>query len=909
LGAAQAIFSARMPQFIRHFGACFAAIGLGLVASQGQPLQRVPNTTLQLPVSPPGYLYASSNALGTLTFTNPVVIVSPPSETNRLFIVEKRGRIVVVTNLAAPTRTIFMDIDPRVTSGTDTDVGGEEGLLGLAFHPGYATNRFFYVFYTGNDTTSTGSGRHDILSRFTTDPSDPNNGLTNSEVKLIRQRDEASNHNGGDLHFGPDGYLYVSLGDEGGGDDSWNNSQRITNDFFSGILRIDVDKRPGSLNPNPHAGVTGTTNYAIPPDNPFLHTSLGGDWNGTFNGFSLSNNLARVRTEFWAVGLRNPWRMSFDRATGWLYCGDVGQGAREELDIIVRGANYGWAYREGTIARPGSSTPPPGFTHVNPILDYGRGEGSTIIGGVVYRGQFITPLFGAHIFADYGSSGQIWMTRYNGTNATAKQLLVTDTAISAFGVDPRNGDVLYADLNGGINSTIDRIIPTSPTGQQYPTNLALTGAFADLTTLTPNPGIVAYDLNLPFWSDNAIKTRWFSLPNTNLTMVFNREGNWSFPTGAVWIKHFDLELTNGVPESRRRLETRFIVKYASGVYGITYRWGNSLTNATLVPENGLDETFVINEGGGILRTQVWHYPSRAECLQCHTAPGGFALGFSTAQLNRDFDYAGAVTNQISALSQAGYFNTNVTGIHTLRSLFHPTNDAVSLEYRVRSYLAANCAQCHQPGGTSQGIWDARLTTTTPNAGIINGELINNAGNPDNRVIAPGSLTDSMMLARITSLGAGRMPPLATTVLDTQAINLLCAWITNDLPSHVSFADWQVNYFGGTNAPDAGPNDDADGDGAKNYLEYLTQTNPTNSLNAWRIFVELSNSTPQIAFPQIANRAFEVQTTPDLNATSTWSPLDVSGNQPVFASSNRTARVSDTQSADTNKFYRVRVYEP
>ena len=133
---------------------------------------------------------------------------------------------------------------------------GERGLLSVAFHPGYATNGFFYVFYTGNDNTGLGTTRHDILSRFSTAPADPNQGLPASEVKLIRQRDEANNHNGGDLHFGPDGYLYVSLGDEGGGNDSWNNSQIITNDFFSAILRIDVDKRPGSLNPNPHAGLT-----------------------------------------------------------------------------------------------------------------------------------------------------------------------------------------------------------------------------------------------------------------------------------------------------------------------------------------------------------------------------------------------------------------------------------------------------------------------------------------------------------------------------------------------------------------------------------------------------------------------------------------------------------------------------
>jgi glucose/arabinose dehydrogenase len=178
---------------------CLIAIWPALVQAA---LERVPATTLTLPASPPTFGYNSTNALGNQIYTNPVAIVTPPGETNRLFILEKRGRIVVITNLAAPTRTIFMDIVARVTAN-DT-VGGEEGLLGLAFHPGYATNGYFYVFYTGTDFG--GNTRHDILSRFTTSPTDPNQGLSGSEIRIISQRDEASNHNGGDVHFGPDGY-------------------------------------------------------------------------------------------------------------------------------------------------------------------------------------------------------------------------------------------------------------------------------------------------------------------------------------------------------------------------------------------------------------------------------------------------------------------------------------------------------------------------------------------------------------------------------------------------------------------------------------------------------------------------------------------------------------------------------
>lgn len=861
------------------------------------PLQRVPNTTLtNMPPAPPQFGYTLANAFAGLSLSQPVCIASPPGETNRLFILEKGGNIVVITNLASPNRTVFMSLSVLSDS--------ESGLIGLAFHPGYATNGSFFVFSSRSLNTSQGNGRHQRISRFETSPTDPNQGLPGTELPLITQFDTAGNHNGGDLHFGPDGYLYASLGDEGAQYNGNRNGQIITNKFFSAILRIDVDKRPGNLLPNPHPA--STTNYFIPADNPFIGLT-------SYNGQTL--NPANIRTEFYAIGFRNPWRMSFDPATGFLYVGEVGQDLYEEVDVITKGGNYGWAYYEGLHLAPqlypGQPTllnnPPPGLTA--PIQEYPHGganyQGNAVIGGVVYRGSRISQLYGAYVFGDNGS-GNVWMLRYDGSNIVPFQRITGAEGPSAFGTDPRNGDVLIAQLNNNQTGRLD--YNSTSSGTPLPPTLANSGAFSDLTSLTPNAGIVPYDLNVPFWSDNAIKTRWFSLPNTNCAFGFQPESNWSFPTGAVWIKQFELELTNGVPESRKRLETRFIVKNDAGVYGVTYRWGNSLTNATLVPEEGMDENFVIAEGGGILRTQVWHYPSRVECVICHTA-GGLALGFNTGQLNRDFDYGTGPTNQIAALNLAGYFSNNVAGIHALRKMAHPNNPSASLEYRVRSYLAANCVQCHQPAGTGKSLWDARITTPTAAAGIIDGALLNNGGDANNRVIKPNSLINSMMLARISTLGSGRMPPLDSTVLDMEAINLLSAWITNDLPSYVSFAAWQSNYFGATNAPNAGAAADPDADNAVNYLEYLTHTDPINSLDAWTISIALSNGAPQIIFPQIANRAFEVQGTTNLFDANSWSPLDVPANAPFFSISNRTATIDGALSLFTNKFYRVRIFEP
>ena len=746
------------------------------------PLQRVPNTTLQMPLTPPTVGYMTTNAFPGLSLTNPVCFISAPGETNRLFIVEKRGRIVVITNLAAPTRAIFMDITSRVISSSDTSVGGEEGLLGMAFHPGYRTNNYFYVFYTGNATTAAGTGRHDILSRFRISLSNTNLGDTTSETRYIVQFDEASNHNGGELQFGEDGYLYLALGDEGGAFDNWGNSQRINRDYFAAMLRIDVDRRPGNLNPNAHAAVPSVLNYAVPADNPYIGAT-------SFNGLPVIPTS--VRTEFWAVGLRNPWRFVFDRVTDTLYLGHVGQGQVEWVNILKKGDNCGWNFYEGGLQW--TNPVPPGFTSFStPLVQYGHTNSrNCVIGGVVYRGFKLSQLYGAYVYGDY-NSGEVWGLRHSG-NTVTQHFNITQNGshrITAFGTDPSNGDVLYAAARSGTNSTVERIVyNTTTNGAPLPPTLANTGAFTNLASLTtaqdplwPADGIVPYDINVPFWSDNANKTRWFSIPNTNLTMGFSPVGNWTFPNGTVWIKHFNLELTNGVAESARRLETRFLVRNNSGIYGAVYRW-NSPTNAALVGEAGLDEALVINDGG-TLRTQVWHYPSRNECVLCHTPQGGFALGFKTEQMHRDFDYGSAVTNQIAALSEAGYFNTAVSNLANLPALASSADTNSSLEFRVRSYLAANCAQCHQPGGSAhQSLWDGRAATPTALAGLIHGPLMNNLGNTNNRVVVPLSPSNSVLLTRISTrdlfaLSPIQMPPLDSHLVDTQAVMLLGEWISS-----------------------------------------------------------------------------------------------------------------------------------
>ena len=819
--------SVKSKVFLRPIVVCWL-LTMTAFAANAQ-LQRVANTSLtNLPPQPPQFGYTLANAFPTVTLSQPVCIASPPQETNRLFILEKNGNIIVITNLAAPTRTVFMSLPVLSDS--------ESGLLGLAFHPGYATNGYFFVFSSRDLSDSQGSGRHQVISRFQASPPNVNVALPATELMLISQFDTQGNHNGGDLHFGPDGYLYASVGDEGLQYNGDFNAQVITNKFFSAILRIDVDKRPGNLLPNPHPA--SSTNYFIPADNPFVGVT-------NFNGHTF--NATSVRTEFYSIGYRNPWRFSFDPATGFLYVGDVGQDLYEEVDVVPKGGNCGWSYYEGLHVASQLYPGQPGILLTNnapsglifPIQEYPHSgtvgyTGNSVIGGVVYRGNRISQLYGAYVFTDNGS-GNVWFLHYDGSNTVPFQQITTSAGPSAIGTDPRNGDVLIAQLN---NNQIGRLdYNSTPTGAPLPPTLADTGAFTNLTTLAPAAGIVPYNLNVPFWSDNAIKTRWFSVPNANLTIGFNSSGNWSFPTGTVWIKHFELELTNSVPASRKRLETRFIVRNTNGVYGITYRW-DSATNATLVPESGTNDTLVINNGG-ILQTQLWHYPSRSECLACHTSAGGYGLGFRTEQLNRNFTYDSLTTNQIYALNAAGYFNPPATNPPAmLLTLAAATNTAVSLEYRARSFLAANCAQCHQPGGAAQRAnWDARITTPTVNAGLVRGIPANNFGNTNNFIITPQSPANSILLTRISTRDLGalpsiQMPPLDSMLVDAQDVQLVSDWIMSLPPDGApAKPGFNLSVHSGTGFILGGTN------GWPGQFYYvLTSTNLTLPHNQWTMML-------------------------------------------------------------------------
>ncbi len=757
---------------------CFVLVSLQI--SHGQ-LTRVANSTLNLPADLPSGTYTTQDAFPGLSFLDPVAIVSPPGETDRLFIVEQTGRIAIIPDLTVPSKSIFLDIQSRVRSS-----GNEEGLLGLAFHPNYNAAGepgygHFFVYYLRTDNGT----RYWRLSRFSVSSGNPNLADSNSEVPLITQQDQASNHNGGDLHFGDDGYLYLSVGDEGGANDTYDNGQHIDKDFFAAIFRIDVDSKLENLLPNSHAAVHAGS-YRIPIDNPFIGAT-------TFNGSAVSPNS--IRTEIWAIGMRNPFRMSFDRPTGRLFVADVGQGAREEIDILsstvfaTNGGipNYGWSYREGFDAfnnGPGGSTPPAAFQAIDPIHHYERSLGRSVTGGLVYRGAKYPELSGDYLFADY-VSGRIWAMDKPGVAGQSVTQIATDSQIAGFGINPLSGEILLADDNSNRSQddTIRKIVRTEQTGTQPPALLSQTGAFSNLSSLTPNPGIVPYDVNVPFWSDRSGKSRWFSIPDVNDDMTWAENDSWTFPEGQVWIKHFDLDLDPDNPGTNiRRVETRFLVKTTDDVYGITYKWNAAQTDADLVAENGTTEDFMVTQGGSQI-TQTWEFPSRADCRTCHNETAGFSLSFSTRQLNSDFTHGASTENQITALENAGYFDNTPPAPATLPEFFAADDDSATLESRARSYLAVNCAQCHQPGGVALGSWDARPEISLEASKILDGALVNNNGDPFNRVAVPGSVTHSMLVQRIDAVGSGSgltpMPPISTGVKNQEALDLLAEWIESE----------------------------------------------------------------------------------------------------------------------------------
>lgn len=341
------------------------------------------------------------DAFPNLSFDRPVDLQTANDGSGRLFVVEQEGIIKVFQNSGqSATATTFLDISNQINT-----IASEQGLLGLAFHPNFASNGYFYVNYTPSETLS-------VTSRFQVSGSNADQADPTSEMVLLEIPQPFTNHNGGQLAFGPEGYLFIASGDGGSGGDPQNNAQTRSN-LLGTIVRIDVNQTANGLN------------YAIPTDNPFI-------------------GEANVRGEIYAYGFRNPWRMSFDTQTGDLWSGDVGQSEREEINIVQAGGNYGWKLFEGTFCFSGDCDD---SGLIAPVFDYNHdANDKSITGGFVYRGSAASSLTGKYVYADF-ISGRIWAIDLDGSNN--ELLFETGLNISSFGVDVEQ-ELYFCAFDGSI---------------------------------------------------------------------------------------------------------------------------------------------------------------------------------------------------------------------------------------------------------------------------------------------------------------------------------------------------------------------------------------------------------------------------------------------------------------------------
>jgi uncharacterized repeat protein (TIGR03806 family) len=658
----------------------------------------------------------------------PTKILLEAGGAGRWFVMQKSGQIVTFPTINPSSLSVYMDL----TTDHSIRTNSEGGLLGMAFHPNYPSTPEIFLSYTIQHSNP--PMRHVVSRMVLDDVNNPGGGTTEQVILEVDQ--DFDNHNGGDIAFGPDGYLYFGLGDGGNANDPRQRAQDTTR-LLGSMLRIDV---------------VGTgAGYNIPADNPFASNGKCGP------GANTSDC-----PEIYAWGLRNPWRWSFDPDTGLHWAADVGQGAWEEVDLIELGGNYGWRCREGANDTINASDCSNGGL-IDPVTQYSHSLGNSITGGYVYRGNAIPELEGLYIFADYGS-GRFWAARPDGQGGYSNdELINTNLQPTAFGVGP-DGELYFVDINGSNGLGRVRRIdpPTSPTPDTIPDLLSDTGCVDPNDVAQPYEGLLPYDLNAPFWSDGADKNRYIGLPN-GTTIGIDAEGAFEFPNGTVIVKNFRLD--------GNLIETRHLMRHTDGVWaGYTYEWNSAQTEATRV------------RGGKVVDVngQDWIYPSEGQCMECHTSASGFALGPEIAQLNGEFTYpsTGRTANQLETIEHVMMFAAPLPGpASTLDALTDPDDTSAPLEPRARAYLHTNCAQCHRPNGPTPSTMDLRYSTALTDTNACDVQpLGGNLGIPNARLIAPGDSATSLIVNRMLRRDIHGMPPLGSNVLDTFNVARISAWI-------------------------------------------------------------------------------------------------------------------------------------
>lgn len=708
--------------------------------------KRVPFTTSKIVGTPdPPPPYVTEIAFPNLKFFEGLEITTAPG-LDRLFVAERPGKVFSFPNSKdASEKKLLVDVGKTV--------------YGLAFHPKFQENGYFYVTVVPvpglEDPTGTKLIRYQTKkdNRLEADPQ--------SATVIIEW--PSGGHNGGCLAFGPDGYLYIATGDGSGIADEFQTGQNVK-DLLGSMLRIDVD--------HPAKG----KNYGIPADNPFV----GRD---------------DALPEIYAYGLRQTWKFSFDTASGELWAGEIGQDLWEMVLVIEKGGNYGWSVQEGTHPfRPDRSLGPSPI--LKPVVEHSHVDFRSITGGFVYHGKRLPELSGTYIYGDY-DSGRIWGVKKEADKVIEhRELADTPLRIVDFAQD-HQGEIYAIDFAGG---RIHQLIPNPQTkgNEDFPRKLSDTGLFTSTKDHELAPGMIPYSVNAQLWSDGAEKERFLGLPGNSQidynTIEYPQPApgaprGWGFPDGTVVVKTFYLELEPGNPASKRRLETRILhcervggtEEYGDQYWrGYTYVWNDEQTDAVLLDSKGADKEFTVKDPSapGGERKQVWHFPSRAECTTCHTVCAKYVLGLNTLQMNKDHDYGDGVANQLSTFEHIGLFSKPLPAApEELPHLVDYTDASQSLDDRARSYLHSNCAHCHMKWGGGNAEFQLLVTMPIEELGILDTKAGQGTFKiPDAKILVPGSPEKSLIYHRMTLTELGRMPHIASKVVDRKAVELIHKWI-------------------------------------------------------------------------------------------------------------------------------------
>jgi glucose/arabinose dehydrogenase len=779
--------SQKQPDF-HHFEDYATLTFVGPAKAHGAPPHGIekwmPVTTSRVVGSPdPPNPYRIKKVYPDLKISYPIAIGHQPGS-DLLVVVQQR-------NPGGHSQIVRFKDDPNVKD-IETLFTFDGTAYGIVFHPNFAQNGYFYLGAKGPSTGPSSAKKAQVI-RYTMQTEPPYRVDPKSAQVIIDWQSDG--HDGLGMGFGHDGMFYVSSGD-GTSDSDTNIVGQDMTSLLAKVLRIDLE------HPDPGK------HYSIPRDNPFTR-------------------MKDARPEIWALGLRNPWRLTVDEKTGHIWVGQNGQDLWEQAFLVGKGDNYGWSVNEGNHPfYPKRKKGPNFFTP--PTIEHPHSEFRSLTGGIVYYGPSYPELRGAYIYGDY-STGKIWAMKHDGQKPLwHKELTDTRLAITGFSTDSR-GDLLVVDYRGDDKGGFYTLEPTPRDlpPSTFPRTIGESGLFKSVKGHIMQDGMIPYSVNAVLWSDGAAKERWLYLPAGG-KIDFTIWRGWNFPDLTTIVKSFYLEMEEGNPASRQWIETRFLTKQDGEWFGYSYAWDDEQSEGKLVAAKGADRAFTIRvprsaEHPDGERKLLWRYPSRTECMVCHSRAANYVLGFTEVQFNKVHDYGGVKDNQLRVLEHLGLLNVNyweetrnrlrddsrakgmsedeanhhvdkitatrdqrrpmtTTSMLTFnpdgyRRLVDPYDPRQEVNLRARSYLHSNCAQCHVEAGGGNAQMELEFTTPLDKTRLINVKPQHDTfGLKVPALVVPGHPESSVLLHRIGHRDRGFMPPLATRVVDRQAVQLLQEWI-------------------------------------------------------------------------------------------------------------------------------------